>query len=105
MTLISSRARAYVNYGRWVADCPINCGGALKLHPGQNLFHCTECKTISEIEWPSNAQEIWEELETRIAPRNRNWFPSNHDLAMRANMPHGQSVSDLRDEKAEHERA
>jgi len=101
-TLLTNQARAYVNWDRWVADCPINCGGALKLDPGQTAFACPECKTISSIEWPTNADEIWEVLQERVAPRTRNWFPSGHVLALRANVPHGQTVAQLRDETAEH---
>lgn len=101
MNIITNRARAYVNWGRWIADCPIECGGALKLNPGEAIFACPECRAISEVEWPSNAQEIWDELETRPIPKTRNWFPSGHALALRAGVPHGQSVQELRDETRE----
>lgn len=97
------RARAYVNFGRWVADCPWDCGSAAQLQPHQAVFQCIECHSISEIDWPGNADEIWEALGKRRAPRNRNWYPEGHLLAVRAGIPHGQSVKQLEDETAEFE--
>jgi hypothetical protein len=99
--LITNKARAYVNWGRWIADCPIDCGGALALSPGQDMFHCPECKTLSNIEWPGNPDDIWNALAERPAPKTRNWFPSGHVLALRANCPHGQTPAQLREETAE----
>lgn len=102
-TVITMRARAYVNWGRWVADCPIQCGGALSLQPAQGTFHCPECKTLSDVEWPANPDEIWEVLSARPVPKFRNWFPSGHMLALRAGCPNGQTVQELRDETAENQ--
>jgi Fe2+ or Zn2+ uptake regulation protein len=103
MNLITTRARAYVNFGRWVAECPYLCGSAMQLEPHETHLRCTECLTISEIEWPPNADEIWQALEERRAPRNRNWFPAGHELALRAGCPHGQTVEELRQETRDHE--
>lgn len=100
--IITGMARAYVNYGRWVADCPVDCGCALALQPGQAIFSCVECHTVTQIDWPGNPDEIWEALSKRPAPRTRNWYPEGHDLAVRANVPHGQTVKELEDETAEH---
>lgn len=100
-TLITSRARAYVNWGRWVADCPVNCGGALMLQPDQGAFLCQECGTLSEVEWPKDPQGIWEALLQRPAPKFRNWFPSGHALALKAGCPHGQTIAQLIEETAE----
>ena len=69
--------------------------------PGQAMYHCVECGHMCEVEWPPNADEIWEVLSERPAPKNRNWYPSGHPVALRANLPHGQSVQELRDEAAE----
>ncbi|OII61218.1 hypothetical protein BJP40_06740 [Streptomyces sp. CC53] len=102
MHLITGRARARMYWGNWIADCPGNCGCALRLKPAQASFPCPECKLISEVEWPSNADEIYQVLLKRPAPRNRNWFPAGHELALRAGCPHGQSVADLEAETAEH---
>lgn len=94
-------ARAYVNFGRWIADCPHNCGSALQLKSGQGVYQCVECGVLSEVEWPANPDEIWSALEERRAPKNRNWFPSGHVLALKAGAPHGQTVTELREETAE----
>lgn len=101
-TLITNKARAYVNFGRWIADCPTGCGSALQLNPGHGMFQCVECFFVTEVEWPNNAEDIWETLAKRPAPKFRNWFPEGHELALRANCPHGQTVKELEDEAAEH---
>jgi hypothetical protein len=104
MNLITNRARAYVNFGRWIADCPLGCGNALALEPGQPAFFCTPpggCGTMTEVEWPDNAQDIWDALSERKMPRNRNWFPDSHELALRAGAKHGQTVAELRAEHSE----
>lgn len=101
MTLLTNKARAYVNFGRWIADCPMNCGSAMQLSSGQGMFHCSECTFMTEVEWPSNPDEIWQALLERPAKKNRNWFPSNHELAVRSNNPHGQTPQELRDETEE----
>lgn len=104
MGIITLQARAYVNFGRWIADCPNDCGGAMALQPGQPEFYCAPpggCGQIAPVEWPINAQEIWDALAERRAPKNRNWFPKSHSLALKANCPHGQTPAELRDETAE----
>lgn len=100
--MITTRARAYVNHGRWIADCPAECGSALALQPHDTTYHCRECKTLSAIEWPKDPDGIWEALMRRPFARNRNWFPEGHDLALRGGMPHGQTVKDLDDETESH---
>lgn len=100
-TLITNKARAYVNFGRWIADCPAACGSALQLQPGQGMFQCVECYHIASVEWPDNSDEIWVALNKRSANRNRNWFPANHELALRSGVPHGQTVQELEDETVE----
>lgn len=96
------QARAYCNFGRWIADCPAECGSAVELKPGQAVYHCSECSHISVVYWPPNVDEITAELDQRPAPRTRNWFPQGHDLALRSGCPHGQSVAELRDETRYH---
>jgi hypothetical protein len=103
MLYTPAQARAYVNHGRWIADCPVECGSALSLDPKQVTYHCPECKWMGQIEWPDNADEIWETLQERRIPRTRNWFPSGHVLALRSGSPHGQTVKELLEETAENE--
>lgn len=102
-SLLTSRARAYVNHGRWIADCTRPyCANAEKLALGQPLFHCSNCQQIAEVEWPPDADGIWSVLAKRPVPQTRNWFPSGHDLALRSGTQHGQSVADLEDENREY---
>lgn len=118
--LTTSYARAYVNWGRWIAVCPNpDCNSAEELHPWSeytcthrecrvtefpdSIFHCSNCHLITPIEWPMNAYEIWRELQNRPKEENRNWYPADHDQAVQWNLPHGQSVADLAAELAERE--
>lgn len=106
MTLITNRALAYVNFGRWIAECPLDCGGALALNPGETTFFCAPpggCGNMAPVVWPDNAQDIWDALLERKAPKNRNWFPKSHPLAVRAGCPSGETPAELRAEAAERE--
>ncbi len=106
MTLVTSKARAYVNFGRWIADCPLGCGGAQQLEANQSSFFCNPpsgCGHITTVEWPQDPQGIWDALVERQMPKTRNWFPKDHELALRANCAHGQSVTELRAETSENE--
>lgn len=101
MQLIKPYAMAYYNHGRWIADCPENCGFAILLQSRQGMFHCNECQVMWPVEWPSDVDEITEVLEVR-KKKHRNWFPHGHDLAVRFNLPHGQTVNELREETEDH---
>lgn len=106
-TLITTRARARVNYGRWIADCPRPyCANAMRLTPGQSAFHCGGeggCQLVAEVEWPADAAGIWAALEVRPVPGTRNWYPDDHAEAVRLGLPHGQTAAELRDETREYE--
>jgi hypothetical protein len=114
---MNDTARAYVNWGRWVAACPNPaCNSAEEIHPWQGyacthvgcqhavwpqtLYHCTECRAMAPIEWPPDAGEIWAALSDRPALSNRNWYPADHHFALRWGVPHGQSPAELRAEHA-----
>jgi hypothetical protein len=74
---------AYVNHGRWVADCPFCDGGEL-VTPEDPRFFCLSCGhlgTTAEGGWlavgfPSTEAQaaIDQELALRPEP-NRNWLP------------------------------
>lgn len=101
--LTTTRARAYVNHSRWISDCPRPyCANAESLQPRQATFHCTNCLLVADVEWPPNADAIWEVLTARPVPQTRNWFPESHDLALASGCPHGQTVADLIDENRKH---
>jgi hypothetical protein len=99
-----ANAQAYINHGRWIAECPNECGCARQLDPHETLFQCSECLAVLPIDWPDDADDLWDALMERPIPRTRNWFPDGHPLAARCGAPTGQSAQDLRDEQAEHER-
>ncbi len=110
--MISTRARACVNHGRWLAHCPNGCNNAEELHPWgaykcghgscstppypEPMFHCSNCHTLASIDWPTDAADLWAALLERPDERNRNWYPLGHDLAESWGLPTGQSVDDLR---------
>jgi hypothetical protein len=72
------RAFAYVNHGRWVADCPFGCGGAeLAI---EDRFLCHECRNAPNrhrsipLVWP--APEDVSAIAAALVVRpvlNRNW--------------------------------
>lgn len=106
-TLITFRARARVNHGRWIADCPRPyCANAMRLDAGQQVFQCAGeggCRMVAEVEWPADVDGIWAALEVRPVPGTRNWYPAGHGEALQLGLPHGQSAAELRDETAEYE--
>lgn len=102
MQLIKPYAMAYYNHGRWIAECPEECGFALLLEKHQAMMHCSECSAVWTVDWPGNVDEITGVLEVR-KKRHRNWFPRGHDLAVRLNLPHGQTVAELREETEAHD--
>lgn len=60
---------AYVNHGRWVADCP--CNGAERVAPGEDM-ECGGCGAASPVKFPAGAAEIDRLLVKRV-PANQNW--------------------------------
>lgn len=75
------KAIAYVNHGRWVADCPAQyCRNAMVISPGAPYL-CAECFNVDAgyryrlVEWPANRGEIEELLAERPVPEVANWYP------------------------------
>ena len=76
---------AYVNHGRWVADCPA-CRVGLQLPRGvfqvkaEFVFVgdlCLACQTPLQVVWPADVDLIDEALKDRPLI-NRNWWcPGN----------------------------
>ncbi len=63
---------AYVNHGRWLANCPV-CNGGIPVHPTWNEGGCADCGTwFARIEVPVNWSQIEEILSVR-KPANQNW--------------------------------
>jgi hypothetical protein len=84
---------AYVNWGRWVAQCSwqIRCDAALELTGAENGFRCPECGGDNAIVWPSAEMVagIGRILLMRPHRKNQNWLP-------------GETLQDLMQENAEH---
>lgn len=102
------RSFAYVNHGRWVADCAV-CPSALLVKPlagevwtdgpkaGQRWskadpFVCLDvlCGATSEIVWPDDLAPVEALLRERPNPANRNWHPWETPADLLAeNVEHG----------------
>lgn len=106
-------ARAYVYNGEWVADCPRpGCGNVEFLYrPSrrggprdvvQSVYQCSYCGMQADITWPDNQHAILAVLARRPLPNTRNWYPTDHPVAVRFGLPHGQSIKDLEGENEEH---
>lgn len=74
-------AVAYVNHGRWVADCPTpGCGGAMLVLKGGE-FLCGTCFNAEiggeyrPIEWPADPDAIERLLVGRPLAVQMNWTP------------------------------
>lgn len=117
--MLTVMARAHVNWGRWIASCPnVNCNSAEEIHPWtgyecghracrengfartgpDTMFCCSECRTLATVEWPRNAEAIWDALNSRPNKEKRNWYPQDHELALRFGLPHGQTIVELAEE-------
>lgn len=89
---------AYVNHGRWVADCPADeCLSAELLMPGTTTVLCGECGNHGPVKWPppETVADIGEVLSRRPIVADRNWFPQGHPWAADRGFPVGQSRTEL----------
>ena len=72
---------AYINEGRWVADCP-NCNGGMLTSPVVAVCFCHDCGTIYEAMHPDPESVSGAEKVLANRPvRNRNWYPDREDVA------------------------
>lgn len=98
-----AKAVAYINEGRWVADCPQpGCACAEKLTPGQFVYSCGDpsCLAMAEVTWPPalEAHNVWAVLQERPNLAVRNWYPEGHPTAVRYGLPHGETAAELAEE-------
>jgi hypothetical protein len=72
---------AYVNYNRWLADCPA-CNGGIAAWPGHERGLCLDCGTIYKIEYPETEQ-LQRAVTALLArpPEYRHWRPWQEDAA------------------------
>lgn len=102
--LLATAAVAYVNHGRWCADCPRpHCANAEGLTSRQAMMHCSNCRAVVDVVWPADPDSIWEALAVRPVPQTRNWAPAGHWQAVACGVPEGQTTADLMAETREHE--
>lgn len=86
-------AVAYVNQGRWVADCP-TCRGSELVDPDENFFFCLSCfnraiaNRARRVTFPDFIREIDRVISVRPL-RNQNWFPQETlEQLLTENMEH-----------------
>ncbi len=74
---------AYVNEGRWVADCPAEgCNGGIACWPEHREAACLDCGRIFTVKFPTPRQvsEAEAVLALRV-PANRHWRPDTGESA------------------------
>ena len=90
--------QAYVNWGRWVADC--SCAMAYRVDNFPSALMCKACGEEMQIEYPPNREAIEAVLAHRpgqkagsqIVFSHRNWRPGESIVALRReNREHGLS--------------
>ena len=94
---VSGVVLAYVNCGRWLANCPVmGCGGAAAISKEDTIFLCVECGNASnDDQWyrvvlPLYADPIEKVLLRRPKAENRNWFPAEKLIDLEEeNLLHG----------------
>lgn len=64
---------AYVNHGRWVADC-LYCAGGVACWSENPRGCCLDCGSVYKIRFPKDTARAVEVLEQR-PEINRNWRP------------------------------
>jgi hypothetical protein len=80
LALKAPAAVAYVNQGRWVADCPFGCGTARGVARAVNYW-CAGCGNTAvggqevAVTWPDDFDAIESVLVLRPTEANRNWSP------------------------------
>ncbi len=67
------KAYAYVNGGRWVADCPV-CNGGIACWTENPDGACLDCGNVFKIGFPDDIEQVEAALEKRPTPR-QNWLP------------------------------
>lgn len=69
----SAKPKAYVNWGRWVADCP-ECNSGIDCSPDLPRGACLDCGAVYKIDFPSKKERDQAgELLSARPERNRNW--------------------------------
>lgn len=70
---------AYVNIGRWVAECP-GCNGGIACWPDHPRGCCLDCGRVYKIRFPAKrSRERAEKLLLARSQLNRNWHPHQRE--------------------------
>lgn len=85
----AGEVEAYVNGGRWVANCP-NCNGGIACDPDISEGCCTDCGFVYTVAFPhpNTVRGAETVLLKREDLQNMNW------------LPHKEEISDLKAENA-----
>lgn len=86
ITNVQGQVLARINEGRWIAECPAGCGGALIVTQNPALFICPDCGSPENgnnwyaVSFPAEKTAIERVLLARPARRpdqahTRNWVP------------------------------
>ncbi|MFD9943192.1 hypothetical protein ACFWYW_14635 [Nonomuraea sp. NPDC059023] len=65
----TARAYARVDDGRWIADCPWQCGSAFNLPAEATWFWCTQCAAAGSghtaaLIWPEHMEQLTANLQS-----------------------------------------
>lgn len=101
-----TRAMAYLNYGRWVVDCPAaSCTDARAVHSPAGTRRTNDvCARGHDIEIvmpdPQLEAQINATLATRAEDADKAWYPKGHPRALLTGQPSGQTIAELAAENA-----
>jgi hypothetical protein len=91
-------ALAYLNWGRWVVDCPQpGCTDARLVNPARLEDVCANGHPFTiTMPPPAQAAAIVTEMAGRAREQDRSWYPAGHARAEMAGQPTGQTPEELR---------
>lgn len=75
------QAIVFLDWGRWVADCPNPaCTNAREVRPGMTTFSCdlppSGCGTASAVVWPADLSGALAEV-AGLPPAQQHWRPED----------------------------
>lgn len=107
-------SRAYLNYGRWVAECPESgCNDARLVyevdprtgHPTGRRLAGDVCANGHPFRIEMPPPDVEAQIVAAVADRaedgDKAWYPQGHPRALLTGRPHGQSPAELRAEGCE----
>jgi hypothetical protein len=95
-----STVLAYVDWGRWIADCG-GCLDAVAVYPNgvdADLDQTCYLGHPITITLPGDKADIDTVLAERTHEADRHWYPADHPRAVAQGLPHGLTLAELADE-------